>query len=158
LLLASAAAGIDAAASAWPRRRASVRAGLTAGWLAACLLVLPEFNPLWAVPHRSGDETFESPYMKAVKVDLPTASDLRRPAVVLITYRAGDDPNAEAVYNTDVAWPDNAPIIYAHDLGPARNPEIFRYYADRQPDRFFYRWDRRTGRVEELGVARDLVR
>jgi hypothetical protein len=29
-------------------------------------------------------------------------------------------------------WPDDAPIIRAHDLGE-RNAELFRYYAARKP-------------------------
>ena len=120
--------------------------------------MLPEFNPLWPDRHQLGDETFISPFMRAAKVDLPTAADLRRPAVVLFTYRTGDPVDAEPVYNTDVAWPDDAPVIVAHDLGPDRNREIFRHYAERQPDRFFYRWDRRTGKIDELGTARELAR
>jgi hypothetical protein len=65
--------------------------------------------------------------------------------------------NREPVYNTDVAWPDDAPVIRAHDLAPERNREIIAYYAKRQPDRFFYRWNWTTGEVEELGTAADLA-
>ena len=61
-----------------------------------------------------------------------------RPAVVLFKYDPRD-PIGEPVYNTDAAWPDDARVVRAHDLG-FRNIEIFRYYAARQPDRMFYRY------------------
>jgi hypothetical protein len=69
---------------------------------------------------------------------------LEKPAVVLIRYHPGDDFFREPVYNWDVPWPDDAPVIRAHDLGPARDGEIFEYYARRQPDRNFYLFDFRA--------------
>ncbi len=48
-----------------------------------------------------------------------------------------DDP----VYNDTVAWPDDAKIIRARDLGPEKDRDIFRYYAQRQPARVFYIYD-----------------
>jgi hypothetical protein len=63
------------------------------------------------------------------------------PSVVLIRFRPPDNVNEEPVYNDDVVWPDDAPVIRAHDLG-ARNVEIARYYAARQPWRNFYLLDR----------------
>ena len=80
-----------------------------------------------------------------------------KPAVVLFHYSAEANVHEEPVYNTDVAWPDDAPVIRAHDLGP-RNVEIFRYYAARQPDRFFYRFDRADNSLKPLGYARDLAK
>ena len=62
----------------------------------------------------------------------------------------------EPVYNTASAWPDDAPVVFAHDLG-ARNREIFAYYAKTQPTRLFYRWDRATGQIEDLGFASALA-
>jgi hypothetical protein len=66
------------------------------------------------------------------------------PAVVLFRFdpkvaAAHDDP----VYNDTVAWPDDAPVIRARDLGPEQNRAIYRYYAERQPDRIFYVYDPR---------------
>ena len=43
----------------------------------------------------------------------------------------------EPVYNPLVARPDDARIVWAHDLG-GRDGEILRYYAARQPDRQVY--------------------
>ena len=63
----------------------------------------------------------------------------------------------EPVFNTATAWPDDAPVIHAHDLGPERNREIIDYYAHRQPDRMFYRWDLYTGQLTQMGTARELA-
>ena len=70
---------------------------------------------------------------------VPAALDHGR-ALVLSRYTPGD-PNGvhfEPVYNSDVPSPDAARILWAHDLGPARDGEILRYYAARQPDRAVY--------------------
>jgi hypothetical protein len=130
---------------------------LTAGVIVLCITTLPEFNPLWGASHQINDETFPAPLMRAVRTEMPFAADLHRPAVVLFRYTNGQNIQEEPVYNAEVAWPDDASIICAHDLGP-RNREIFEYYAQRQPDRYFYRWDRTTRQIEDLGYARDLAR
>lgn len=85
------------------------------------------------------------------------------PAVVLFRFDPmvgsfHDDP----VYNDNVAWPDDAKIIRARDLGPKKDRDIFRYYAQRQPARVFYIYDpdaRAAGRypLTCLGPARDLA-
>ena len=69
---------------------------------------------------------------------------------------ASDAVMQEPVYNVDVAWPDRASMIRAHDLGPERDGELFRYYAAVSPNRLVYRFDRRTGQVQELGRVGDL--
>jgi hypothetical protein len=84
-------------------------------------------------------------------------------AVVLIRYQAGDNPVEDPVYNDDVVWPDDAPVIRAHDLGP-RDIEIARYYAKYQPSRRFFLLDRREndGRatllLHPLGTAAEFAR
>ncbi|MGD0461813.1 MAG: hypothetical protein ABSB74_04920 [Tepidisphaeraceae bacterium] len=86
------------------------------------------------------------------------------PAVVLFRFdpavaSAHDDP----VYNDTVAWPDDAPVIRARDLGPERDRVIYRYYAQRQPDRVFYIYDPRARADGKnplsppLGTARQLA-
>ena len=67
------------------------------------------------------------------------------------------DSALEVVYNTDVAWPDDAPVIRAHDLGADRNAALYRYYAQRQPDRMVYRFDRATNALVRLGNVVDLA-
>ena len=144
--------GIHAVAAAWPTSR--VRSALSAAMLATCVLILPEYNVL-SPGHKTGDETVSSPFMVMAKQQLPQADDLKKPAILLFTYRFGDPLIDEPVYNSDVAWPDDAAVIYAHDLGP-RNIELFRYYAERQPERVVYRIDRVTG-LTELKTVRELV-
>jgi hypothetical protein len=74
-----------------------------------------------------------------------------------VLFRFSDrNAHEEPVYNTDAAWPDDATVIRAHDLGERRNREIYRYYAQRQPDRAFYRYDRADDSIRFLGFARDL--
>ncbi len=59
-------------------------------------------------------------------------------------------------YNLDVAWPDDAPVVKALDLGP-RNVELARHYADRQPDRAFFRYDFADDSLTPLGTAEELA-
>jgi hypothetical protein len=62
------------------------------------------------------------------------------------------------VYNNLAAWPDDQAIVRAHDLGDGRNIEIVRYYAEHQPQRVFYRFDRATMTLSPpLGTARQLL-
>jgi hypothetical protein len=79
---------------------------------------------------------------------------------VLFTYPEHGNYNEEPVYNIDVPWPDDAAVIRAHDLGPAKNQEIFDYYARTQPDRTFYQFDWTRflaggDPLKRLGTARD---
>ncbi|HEX3356073.1 MAG TPA: glycosyltransferase family 39 protein [Tepidisphaeraceae bacterium] len=118
--------------------------------------MLPELNS------KVNDETFPSPMMRVLHDQIDN-SDLA-PAVILFRYhpelsQAGDNSyKIEPVYNTGVAWPDDAPIILAHDLG-SRNIEIIRYYAERQPQRTFYLFDRGNlaDPLHRLGTAVELV-
>lgn len=149
--------GIRRCADAWPARASSIRASLSAGLVVTSLLILPEFNALWPEQHQTGDETMTSSVMRFAKVDMPLAGNFKSPAIVLFAYRFGDSIVEEPVYNSDVAWPDDAPLIYAHDLG-ARNAELFRYYALRQPERRVYRFDRHSAEgIEDLGRVADLA-
>jgi len=110
-----------------------------------------EFN------HAVDDETFRATWLR----ELHHTSE--RNAIILFTFDF--DPKTpgikrfisqEPVFNTDVAWPDNASVIRAHDLG-ARDVELFRYYAARSPDRRVYRFSRSTGQVQELGPVGELA-
>jgi hypothetical protein len=94
--------------------------------------------------------------MDWVYKDLP--GKVKQPALVLFRYKQGvDSPHEEPVYNIDVVNIDDAPIIKAHDLGPARNAEIIRYYAERQPNRRVYLCDRATRTLTDLGPAGTLI-
>jgi hypothetical protein len=77
--------------------------------------------------------------------------------VILFTYKTGVNIIEEPVYNTTVAWPDDAAVIRAHDLGD-RNREILDYYARTQPERVFYRYDRASNTLSPpLGTAKSLA-
>ena len=80
------------------------------------------------------------------------------PAVVLFTWSPARSNHDEPAYTAAAGWPDDARIVRAHDLGPARDRELFRYYAERQPSRVAYRFDERTGELSRLGIVADLAR
>jgi hypothetical protein len=110
-----------------------------------------------ALPEVNGmrDDPQSWPHMVANYVLIP--EKVKTPAVVLFRYRPGVNFHQEPVYNVDVAWPDDAPIIRAHDLG-ARNAEIIDYYARTQPDRVFYLFDMGNGSLTEIGMAGELAK
>jgi hypothetical protein len=100
------------------------------------------------------DEIFQAPPLAGIAQKLKALP--HKPAVVLFRFDpAKSNPHEEPVYNIDSAWPDDAEVIRAHDLG-ARNTEIFRYYAARQPNRAFYLYHRDDDSIQFLGYARDL--
>src|SRR5215469_18844576 len=108
--------------------------------LALCITSLWEFKHLMPTPGQPyKDGMMESTVLTTMEAELPQA--VQQPAVVLFRASPRSDFFEEPVYNTDVAWPDDAPIIRAHDLG-ARDVELVRYYAARQPARTFYVFNR----------------
>jgi hypothetical protein len=137
--------GIEAIASVFPQISTFARTFLSLSIVALVLTQLPQFNPYMT------DDMFRTTDLKAVAQMLDAID--RKPAVVLFHYQPGkDNPHIEPVYNTDVAWPDDALVIRAHDLG-ARNVEIFRYY----PDRAFYMCNPRFSAPRYLGTGRELA-
>ena len=60
---------------------------------------------------------------------------IQKPAIVLFKYHTTENPHEEPVYTIDAPWPDDSPIVRAHDLGRERNLELLKYYAERQPQR-----------------------
>jgi len=125
----------------------SVRGALRLFIAATALAALPQLDPTMR------DDMFDAPLLHAVDAEL---SGLTEPSVVLFAYSPARNVDEEPVYNADVAWPDDARIIRAHDLGD-QNSEIFRYYADRQPLRRFYRFDESDYSLAYLGTARELA-
>lgn len=153
-VILSLVAGADVIARTWPRRRSILTTFFTVALGALSISELAEFN---RIVH---DEWFDAPqlmHINQVIRDLP-----RKPAIVLFTWSQkpnGEWPNSEEepVYNSDVTWPDRAEVIRAHDLGEARNIELYRYYAQRPPDRAVYRYDRGRDTIEYLGTVRELA-
>jgi uncharacterized membrane protein YfcA len=128
---------------AYPR---ILSAGLPLAIAALALASIPEWQP-------PGEDRL---YLPLRDIEDQLASKVRPPAVVLFRFHSRYGFHAEPVYNSTVAWPDDAPIIRAHDLGPQRNMEIFRYYAERQPQRMFYLFDRDDHSLHPLGTAAEL--
>jgi hypothetical protein len=147
----------------WPRLRA---AGATFGVAlvaGTCVAALPEVNP------RLEDDPFPYPEMVDARGEL-IPNNVRRAALVFVTFSldvkdiGGDqvavkeNVHSEPVYNYDAARIDDNPIVFAHDLGD-RNIELLRYYSERQPERFVYRYDRLARRLVPHGtVASELQR
>jgi hypothetical protein len=130
------------------RKKVMVAVFLFTGGLS--LAAWPQFDP------DVTDVAFDSTVLAKVNTALARLPAGER-AVVLFTFDPKRGIHSEPVYNTDAAWPDDEPVVRAHDLGP-RDPEIFRYYADRQPDRVFYRYDERNGELMRLGTATELAK
>lgn len=80
------------------------------------------------------------------------------PAIVLFTAPVQPESmHTEFVYNDNTAWPDDAPMIRAHDRG-ADNIVLYRYYAEREPARQVWRYNRSTRELTRLGDVRELAR
>ncbi len=99
-------------------------------------------------------------YLASLKVD-DALKTVQTPAIVLFGWSKQLDEQIthlhyEPVYNTDVAWPDDAPIIKAHDLGE-RNIELYQYYLKTQPNREVWTYDRTTADLKHLGKIKDLA-
>ena len=108
----------------------------------------------------------------AEQVDQPASMDLLRDiktklarlpagerALVFFRYHPEDaeEWKQEPVYTLDAAWPDQARVVRAHDLG-ARNAELIEYYARIQPDRQVYRYDMISRKMTALGRVTELAR
>ena len=118
---------------------------------AICLAALPEVNP------GIGDGAQAMPILSTIEQKLAAIDDPA--AVVLFRFHPATSVHEEPVYNSGVAWPDDARVVRAHDLGPARNAELFAYYGAHQPQRTFYLFDRGAPSADaalvRLGPARE---
>jgi hypothetical protein len=127
---------------------------LTVALLALALTALPEIRG-------QRDPRLDAPLLD--DIDNQLANIEHKPAVVLFRYHSpppgsGATPfHLEPVYNIDTARIDDAPVIRAHDLGPAENKRIFDYYAKQDPQRSFYLYDRSAAELKYLGRAKDLA-
>jgi hypothetical protein len=84
---------------------------------------------------------------------------IKSPALVFYTFGEGDAYHEEPVYNVDVAWPDDAVIVRAHDRGLDQNAKLVRHYAGiGQSDRHVYFIDRGGDLPQYIGTVGELVR
>jgi hypothetical protein len=136
--------GAAAIRSTWP----GTGSILALAVIALSVSALPELNPT------RRDQWFDAPFLRQVDRTLATID--RRPAIVLFKYDPERSVHEEPVYNVATAWPDDAQVIRAHDLGGDRDGELFAYYARRSPGRAVYRLDEKDGQLTYLGTAAEL--
>jgi hypothetical protein len=153
----------------FPRQAGFFRTSLSLAILALAVVNFPQTN---RIVH---DQYFETPELERINALL--GRDVLPPAVVLFHFnrnalingkRVTDNAHEEPVFNVDVAWPDDAPIIRAQDLngdvadvgkpGDSDRP-LYEYYLRTDPRRTFYLYDRRggDGRLTRLGTAAEMV-
>lgn len=118
-----------------------------------CALTVSALGSMPPINLTIKDESFSPQELKLIR-DL--RDDLEKPAIVLFRYAPGISPDIEPVQNYETAWPDEAPIIYGHDMGP-RNIEMAQYFRDRQPNRSVYLFDRANMTITYLGKVSDLL-
>jgi hypothetical protein len=152
----------------FPRRAAMIRTMIGLGMIALTAAAMPQLNRL------IHDQYFETPEIEVI--DRTLASEVSPPAVVLFHFnrdtliggkKITNDPSIEPVFNSSVAWPDDAAIIRAHDLNPDVSAvdkpgdldgPLYAYYAQIDPKRVFYLYDRGApGRLRRLGTAEELA-
>jgi hypothetical protein len=142
---------IETLARAFPTYRTPITSALTALLIASTLTGLWEINHLLVAnpQYQVSDEPLRSALLQK-------SHDLHgQRAVVLYKWDSTRNWKEEPVCNSDVAWPDDAEVVRAHDLGP-RDVEIINYYAGLQPDRMFFLWDEKADTLTKLGSAADL--
>ncbi|HEX4794829.1 MAG TPA: glycosyltransferase family 39 protein [Humisphaera sp.] len=137
------AMGGRALGAAFPGRDGFAIVSVTLSIFFLSVAALPEVAP------DAHDSAPQTPILDDVQKLL---AGIHEPAVVLFRFSPDSYVHEEPVYNWNVAWPDDAPIVRAHDLG-ARDGEILAYYAKRQPQRAFYLFDRADGKLTRLGSA-----
>ena len=142
--------GARAVEQTWPQWRNGWNSFIALAILGLTLASLPEIIP--GVRDQMSPTPILHEFNRAVrKLE-------HKPALVFVHQDGGnDDWSQEPVYNTDVAWPDDAAVVRAHDLGP-RNIELIRYYAQRQPARAVYLFDKPTLKMIYLGMATELAK
>lgn len=125
----------------FPRLHQRTRPILTTLLIAISLAALPQFNP-------AVTEQYPSRTIAAVESAMKTIDDR---ALVFFRYRHNDNVHEEPVYNIDSADIDSSRIVRAQDLGAAENLKLIRYYAERQPDRQVYLFNRADRTLTALG-------
>ena len=114
---------------------------LTTLLIAISLAALPQFNP-------AVTEQFPSRTIAAVEIAMKTIDGR---AIVFFRYQHNDNVHEEPVYNIDSAYIDSSRIVRAQDLGATENLKLIRYYAERQPDRRVYLFNRTDRTLTALG-------
>jgi hypothetical protein len=131
----------------WPGVSQPIGWAVTAAIAALAVTAMPELNAA------RRDQWFDAPLLRQVDRDL---TGIHGPAIVLFKFDPERMVHEEPVFNTEAAWPDDARVIRAHDLGE-ENGRLFAYYAKRSPGRGVYRYDEREETLTYLGTVGDLA-
>jgi hypothetical protein len=149
-------------ADLFPSRASMIRTIMFPAIVALALMGAPQLNRLVY------DQYFKP--LELPQIDADISKNVSPPAVVLFHFNPGSsNPSEEPVFNSDVAWPDDAPIIRAHDLNPSisdvgkpgdQDRPLYEYYARIAPQRMFYLYNRgaKDHRLMPLGTAPQLLR
>lgn len=141
--------GLRVLADSLPKRTKMIEQAGLLTMVIACLTTMPPFTGV--------DQDDAGIHMQDAGFANETLPQLvQTPAIVMFQFERGNNYHDEPVYNFVRAWPDDEPIIRAQDLGP-RDGELFRYYAERQPDRTVYLFNRTRRRLVKLGNVKDLA-
>jgi hypothetical protein len=143
---------------------------IAAAMIPLALSGMPQFDRL------ADDQHFKPPELRQIDSDL--AREITGRAVVLFHFnrdaiidgkKVTNNPSEEPVFNAGVAWPDEAPVIRAHDLNADvsaigkpgdRDRPLYEYYSRIDPKRVFYLYDRgrEHERLRRLGTATEMAR
>ncbi|MGD0768991.1 MAG: hypothetical protein ABSB42_12470 [Tepidisphaeraceae bacterium] len=154
----------------FPNRAAMSRTMIAVAMIPLALSGMPQFDRL------ADDQHFKPPELRQIDSDL--AREITGRAVVLFHFnrdaliggkKVTNNPSVEPVFNADVAWPDEAAIIRAHDLNADvsaigkpgdRDRALYEYYSRIDPRRVFYLYDRggETEKLRRLGTATEMAR
>jgi len=128
--------------------------------LATAVCVVPGVYVMAGLPQINrlaiDDFFFRYPEIRQIEKSLNALPKTER-AIVLFQYTPAVEPAQEPVYNIDAPNPDDCRIVRAHDLGEAKNQQLFAYYARRQPDRVVYRCIRPSSKLDRLGSVNTLA-
>jgi hypothetical protein len=140
--------GMRQLSSAFPKLRFAIPAMV----IATCVTGLWEVNQVIErnPAKQISDEALSSGLLRKAH---DTLSGER--AIVLFKFDPKGNWKAEPVYNTDVAWPDDAEVIRAHDLG-SRDGELIDYYGRIQPDRALFVWNPAADQIRRIGTVGQL--
>ncbi len=137
--------GVEAIAQTWPGHRQAISVLTTLLVAGVCLASLPEF-------HRDVRDEYDKPEQALFNAALSKLPGGR--AGVFVGYVSyGDRYPFIPIYTTTAVNPDDARVLLARDWGDRENSLLYRYYAERQPHRHFYRYDAFTHQLLDLGTA-----
>jgi len=141
--------GVNAIGAAFTRHGPLIRSGLFLWVALMAISALPETG------RDVRDQLFDPTLMR--QIDEWERNYKGKEALVLFHYSPSRNLDEEPVFNATVAWPDDARIIRANDLG-AENRKLFEYYAKSQPEREVFRFDEESRRYERLGTVAELAK